>query len=113
MAPMPRSFSIISPTIEARKYDSGTWAGNAGRMNPSFNRLTFGSWPAEYVAIVELKKAKEMFPEYAQSDGPYALLARAYEMKGDKRAATAENIVTYDQDIAAWVADFGDEGEML
>ncbi len=27
-----------------------------------------------------------------------------------KRAATAENIVTYDQDIAAWVADFGDEG---
>jgi hypothetical protein len=30
-----------------------------------------------------------------------------------KRAATAENIVTYDQDIAAWVADFGDEGEML
>jgi L-threonylcarbamoyladenylate synthase len=30
-----------------------------------------------------------------------------------KRAATAENIVTYDQDIAAWVADFGDESEML
>jgi L-threonylcarbamoyladenylate synthase len=29
-----------------------------------------------------------------------------------KRAASAENIVTYDQDIAAWVADFGDEGEM-
>ncbi len=27
-----------------------------------------------------------------------------------KRAATAENIVTYDPDIAAWVADFG-EGE--
>lgn len=30
-----------------------------------------------------------------------------------KRAASAENVVTYDQDIAAWVADFGDEGEML
>lgn len=30
-----------------------------------------------------------------------------------KRAASAENIVTYDQDIAAWVADFGDEREML
>lgn len=30
-----------------------------------------------------------------------------------KRAASAENIVTYDQDIAAWVADFGDEGQML
>jgi tetratricopeptide (TPR) repeat protein len=41
-------------------------------------------------AIAELKKAKEMFPEYAQADGPYALLARAYEMKGDKRAASAE-----------------------
>ena len=27
-----------------------------------------------------------------------------------KRAASAENIVTYDQDVAAWVADFGDEG---
>lgn len=27
-----------------------------------------------------------------------------------RRAATAENIVTYDQDIAAWVADFGEGG---
>jgi L-threonylcarbamoyladenylate synthase len=27
-----------------------------------------------------------------------------------KRAASAENIVTYDQDIAAWVADYGEEG---
>jgi L-threonylcarbamoyladenylate synthase len=26
-----------------------------------------------------------------------------------RRAATAENIVTYDQDIAAWVADYGEE----
>ena len=41
-------------------------------------------------AIVELKKAKEMFPEYAQSDGPYALLAEAYRRKDDKRAAAAE-----------------------
>jgi tetratricopeptide (TPR) repeat protein len=41
-------------------------------------------------AIAELKKAKEMFPEYAQSDGPYALLAQAYQMKDDKRAAAAE-----------------------
>jgi tetratricopeptide (TPR) repeat protein len=41
-------------------------------------------------AIVELKKAKEMFPEYAQSDGPYALLAQAYRMKNDVRAAAAE-----------------------
>ena len=41
-------------------------------------------------AIVELKKAKEMFPEYAQSDGPYALLAQAYEIKNDKKSAAAE-----------------------
>ncbi len=41
-------------------------------------------------AIAELKKAKEMFPEYAQSDGPYALLAQAYEMKNDKKSAVAE-----------------------
>jgi tetratricopeptide (TPR) repeat protein len=41
-------------------------------------------------AIAELKKAKEMFPEYAQSDGPYALLAEAYRRKDDHRAAAAE-----------------------
>ena len=41
-------------------------------------------------AIVELKKAKEMFPEYARPDGPYALLAEAYKRKDDKRAAAAE-----------------------
>jgi len=29
-----------------------------------------------------------------------------------QRAASAENIVTYDQDLAAWVADFGDESEV-
>jgi tetratricopeptide (TPR) repeat protein len=31
-----------------------------------------------------------MFPEYAQADGPYALLAEAYGRMGDKRAAAAE-----------------------
>jgi len=41
-------------------------------------------------AIAELKKAKEMFPEYAQPDGPYALLAQAYQLKNDKKAAAAE-----------------------
>ena len=41
-------------------------------------------------AIVELKKAKEMFPEYAMPDGPYALLAQAYRTKNDLRAAAAE-----------------------
>lgn len=41
-------------------------------------------------AIAELRKAKEMFPEYAQSDGPYALLAEAYRRKNDLRAAALE-----------------------
>jgi len=41
-------------------------------------------------AIVELKKAKEMFPEYADADGPYVLLYEAYRRKDDKRAAAAE-----------------------
>ena len=41
-------------------------------------------------AIAELKKAKEMFPEYALPDGPYALLAQAYQMKNDKQAAVSE-----------------------
>jgi tetratricopeptide (TPR) repeat protein len=41
-------------------------------------------------AIVVLQRAKEMFPEYAQDDGPYAHLARAYTQKGDKSAAARE-----------------------
>jgi tetratricopeptide (TPR) repeat protein len=41
-------------------------------------------------AIEELKKAKEMFPEFAEADGPYALLAEAYRRKNDTRASAAE-----------------------
>lgn len=41
-------------------------------------------------AISELKQAKALFPEYAQADGPYALLAEAYSKKGETRAAAAE-----------------------
>ena len=36
-------------------------------------------------AIVVLEKARAMFPEYGGDDSPYALLAAAYEKKGDKR----------------------------
>jgi tetratricopeptide (TPR) repeat protein len=36
-------------------------------------------------AIVILEKARAMFPEYGGDDSPYALLATAYEQKGDKR----------------------------
>jgi tetratricopeptide (TPR) repeat protein len=36
-------------------------------------------------AIVVLEKARAMFPEYGGDDSPYALLATAYERKGDKR----------------------------
>lgn len=68
-------------------------------------------------AIAELKKAKEMFPEYAQADGPYAMLAQAYLRKNDKRAAAAElqamtaiNEEAYSENIAVADAmlEFGD-----
>jgi tetratricopeptide (TPR) repeat protein len=36
-------------------------------------------------AIVLLEKARTMFPEYGGDDSPYALLAVAYEKKGDAR----------------------------
>jgi tetratricopeptide (TPR) repeat protein len=36
-------------------------------------------------AIVHLDKAREIFPEYGGDDSPYALLAMAYEKKGDAR----------------------------
>jgi tetratricopeptide (TPR) repeat protein len=36
-------------------------------------------------AIPVLEKARSMFPEYGGADSPYALLAAAYEKKGDKR----------------------------
>jgi tetratricopeptide (TPR) repeat protein len=41
-------------------------------------------------AIEELQKAKAMYPEYAQPDGPYALLAAAYQRLGQRREAVAE-----------------------
>jgi tetratricopeptide (TPR) repeat protein len=36
-------------------------------------------------AIVLLERARTLFPEYGGDDSPYALLAAAYEKKGDKR----------------------------
>ena len=36
-------------------------------------------------AIVLLEKARAIFPEYGGDDSPYALLATAYEKKGDER----------------------------
>jgi tetratricopeptide (TPR) repeat protein len=36
-------------------------------------------------AIPLLEKARAMFPEYGGADSPYAVLAAAYEKKGDKR----------------------------
>lgn len=69
-------------------------------------------------AIAELRKAKDLFPEYAQSDGPYALLAQAYLKQGDKRAAAAElqamtsiNEEAFAENMAAaaLLAELGDE----
>src|SRR5215469_5295020 len=36
-------------------------------------------------AIPFLEHARDMFPEYGGDDSPYALLAKAYEQKGDTR----------------------------
>jgi tetratricopeptide (TPR) repeat protein len=36
-------------------------------------------------AIPHLEKARDMFPEYGGNDSPYAVLASAYEKKGDQR----------------------------
>ncbi|HEX7123797.1 MAG TPA: tetratricopeptide repeat protein [Gemmatimonadaceae bacterium] len=41
-------------------------------------------------AIAELNKAKALFPQYAESDGPYALLAQAYQARGAEREAAEE-----------------------
>jgi tetratricopeptide (TPR) repeat protein len=64
---------ITGPFMEA--LEKGREHLEAGRLNE---------------AIEELQKAKEMFPEYAQPDGPYAMLAAAYQRLGKKREAVAE-----------------------
>ena len=62
-------------------------------------------------AIEVLKRAKEMFPQYAEEDGPYALLARAYQARGLKAEAAAElvamtriNEQAYEANVAAATA---------
>lgn len=64
---------ITGPFMEA--LERGREHLEAGRLNE---------------AIEELQKAKAMFPEYAQPDGPYALLAAAYQRLGQKQQAVAE-----------------------
>lgn len=90
-----KHFAAIKPampvTLGGRRQPGGDAIPITGPFLESLDRgralLTEGKVDE---AIEELKKAKEMFPEYAQSDGPYALLAQAYQMKNDKRAAAAE-----------------------
>lgn len=62
-------------------------------------------------AIEVLKRAKEMFPQYAEDDSPYALLARAYEARGMKAEAAEElvamtriNEQAYEGNVAAAAA---------
>ena len=47
-------------------------------------------------AITVLERARTIFPEYGGEDSPYALLAAAYEKKGDKRKAADA--------LAAWTS---------
>ncbi len=90
-----RHFEVVRPampvTLGGRRQPGGDAIPITGPFLESLDRgrvlLSEGKVDE---AIEELKKAKEMFPEYAQSDGPYALLAQAYQMKNDKRAAASE-----------------------
>jgi L-threonylcarbamoyladenylate synthase len=86
-----------------------------GRANPYMTWINAGVRPEQY--------AKQLYAYLRTLDKAGAKIILVEEVpQGEKwdavrdrlkRAATAENIVTYDQDVAAWVADFGDEGEML
>ena len=86
-----------------------------GRANPYMTWINAGVRPEQY--------AKQLYAYLRTLDKAGAKIILVEEVpQGEKwdavrdrlkRAASAENIVTYDQDVAAWVADFGDEGEML
>jgi tetratricopeptide (TPR) repeat protein len=41
-------------------------------------------------AVAALERAKALFPEYAEEDGPYGLLARIHTQRGAKREAARE-----------------------
>ncbi len=43
-----------------------------------------------YAAITHLERAKSLFPDYAEGDGPYWLLAQIHKERGDTRRAVAE-----------------------
>lgn len=86
-----------------------------GSTNPFMTWINAGTRPDLY--------GRQLYANLRKLDKAGAKIILVEEVPDDerwdairdrlKRAATAENIVTYDQDIAAWVADFGDEGEML
>ena len=83
-----------------------------GRANPYMTWINAGIRPDAY--------ARQLYANLRTLDKAAAKIILVEELpmgeKWDavrdrvKRAATAENIVTYDQDIAAWVADYGEEG---
>jgi L-threonylcarbamoyladenylate synthase len=83
-----------------------------GRANPYMTWINAGIRPDAY--------ARQLYANLRTLDKAAAKVILVEELplgeKWDavrdrvKRAATAENIVTYDQDIAAWVADYGEEG---
>jgi tetratricopeptide (TPR) repeat protein len=62
--------------------------GEFGETLERGRRLLEEGKPDEAIEVLE--RAKAMFPEYAEEDGPYALLARAYEAKGAKAEAARE-----------------------
>jgi L-threonylcarbamoyladenylate synthase len=85
------------PPVTASPYM--TWI-NAGTRPDAYARLLYTN-----LRTLDKAGAKMILVEEAP-------LGEKWDAVRDRltRAATAENIVTYDQDIAAWVADYGEEG---
>jgi L-threonylcarbamoyladenylate synthase len=83
-----------------------------GTANPYMTWINAGNRPDHY--------ARQLYANLRTLDKAGAKIILVEEVpEGEKwdavrdrlrRSASAENIVTYDQDIAAWVADFGEEG---
>jgi L-threonylcarbamoyladenylate synthase len=83
-----------------------------GTANPYMTWINAGSRPDLY--------ARQLYANLRTLDKSGAKIILVEEVPDEekweavrdrlRRAASAENIVTYDQDIAAWVADFGEEG---
>ena len=111
---------LMPKKVKYRKQQRGRMTGKAWRGS----NVDFGDEPdAEvdvYAGIRPEIYARNLYANLRTLDKAGGKIILVEEVpEGEKwdavrdrlrRSASAENIVTYDQDIAAWVADFGEEG---